>query len=128
MDYRERWELKDYLFSQVVERRILLVQIVLSLIVFGFLLDFWYLQGVHGDEYRVLAENNRLRRIPLPATRGEIFDRERHVIASSRPSLDLLLRRDADPSLERQLAGLAPILGEPVEALRRRVEDSRSRP
>jgi penicillin-binding protein 2 len=128
MDYRERWELKDYLFGQVVERRILLVHVVLSLLLFAFLLDFWYLQGVHGAEYRVLAENNRLRRIPLPATRGEIFDRERHVIASTRPSLDLLLRRDADPSLERQLAGLAPILGEPVAALRRRVEESRSRP
>ena len=128
MDYRERWELKDYLFGQVVERRILLVHVVLSLVVLAFVLDFWYLQGVHGDEYRVLAENNRLRRIPLPATRGEIFDRERRVIASSRPSLDLLLRRDTDPSLERQLARLAPILGESFDDLRRRLDEARSRP
>ena len=47
MDYRERWELKDYLFGQVVERRILLVHVVLSLLLLAFLLDFWYLQGVH---------------------------------------------------------------------------------
>jgi len=128
MDYRERWELKDYLFGQVIERRILLVQVALTVLVLAFVLDFWNLQGVHGDEYRVLAENNRLRRIPLPATRGEIFDRERRVIASTRPSLDLLLHRVAGPSLERQIESLAPILGESVETLRRKLDDLRATP
>jgi penicillin-binding protein 2 len=128
MDYRERWELKDYLFGQVIERRILLVHLVLTLVVLAFVLDFWNLQGVHGDEYRVLAENNRLRRIPLPPTRGEILDRDHRVIASTRPSLDLLLRPDDRPSVERQIEGLAALLGEPADDLRRKLTGMRAGP
>ena len=94
MDYRERWEHKDYLFGRILERRVLLFHIGLTVVLLGFLLDFWNLQGVHGDEYASLAENNRLRRIPLKPTRGEIYDRNEEVIASTRPSLDLVLRRE----------------------------------
>ena len=51
MDYRDRWELKDYLIGQTLERRIWLFQIGVILLLCGFLLNFWYLQGVHGEEY-----------------------------------------------------------------------------
>ena len=75
MDYRERWEHKDYLVGRILERRILLFHIGLTVVLLSFMLDFWNLQAVHGDEYASLAENNRLRRIPLKPTRGEIYDR-----------------------------------------------------
>ena len=70
MDYRDRWELKNYLIGRTLERRIQLFQLALVLLLLGFLLNFWYLQGVHGAEYADLAENNRLRRIPAMPTRG----------------------------------------------------------
>ena len=108
MDYRDRWELKDYLFGRILERRILLFQILLGLLFLGFLLNFWYLQGVQGEAYANLAENNRMRRIPLKPTRGVIFDRHGEVIASTRPSLDLMLRREGDPgrdAITKALAG-----------------------
>ena len=94
MDYRERWELKDYLIGRRLERRVLVFHAGLILLLLGFLLNFWYLQGVKGDEYAGLAENNRLRRIPVKPTRGEIVDRNQKLIASSRPSLGLMLRRE----------------------------------
>jgi len=128
MDYRERWELKDYLFSRTLNRRILLFHIGFTVVLLGFLLDFWYLQGVHGEEYAGLAENNRLRRIPLKPTRGEIFDRNDEIIASTRPSLDLVLRREGRRDLRPQLARLAPILGVPEEALYSGLESIRGRP
>ena len=82
MDYRERWELRDYLFGRILERRILLFHIMLLALLLIFILNFWYLQGLHGEEYASLAEYNRMRRIPLKPTRGVIFDRNEEVIAS----------------------------------------------
>jgi len=128
MDYRERWEHKDYLFGRVLERRILLFHVGLTVVLLSFMLDFWNLQGVHGDEYASLAENNRLRRIPLKPTRGEIYDRNEEVIASTRPSLDLVLRREGRLDLRPQLERLAPIIDVPIEDLFERLAAVRGRP
>lgn len=128
MDYRERWELKDYLFRRILDRRILLFHVGLILILLGFLLNFWYLQGVHGKEYSSLAENNRLRRLPMNPSRGVIYDRHGQVIASTRPSLDLLLRREGSPDLTIQLTRLSEIVGEPLPKLQERLQAMRHRP
>jgi penicillin-binding protein 2 len=128
MDYRERWELKDYLFRRILDRRIFLFHIGLILLLLGFLLNFWYLQGIHGKEYASLAENNRLRRLPMNPSRGVIFDRHGQVIASTRPSLDLLLRREGAPDLTIQLKRLAAVVDEPLLKLQERLNAMRHRP
>jgi penicillin-binding protein 2 len=130
MDYRERWELKDYLVGQILERRIRLFHAALFLLLLGFLLNFWQLQIVRGEEYDRLAQNNRLRRIPVKPTRGGIYDRQGELIASTRPSLTLFLRREGfDPvELEAQLARLAPILGLPEAVLLDKLSALGSRP
>ena len=128
MDYRERWELKDYLIGKLLERRIQLFHAGLFLLLLGFLLNFWYLQGVRGAEYHELAENNRLRQIPLHPTRGVIFDRHRQVLASTRPSLTLLLRRQGARDVEAQLRRLAGVLGTSYDELAERLIAMRGRP
>jgi penicillin-binding protein 2 len=128
MDYRERWELKDYLFRRILDRRILLFHIGLIIILLGFLLNFWYLQGVQGAEYASLAENNRLRRLPMDPSRGVIQDRFGHVMASTRPSLDLLLRREGSPDLTIQLKRLAAVVDRPLAELQEELNAMRSRP
>ncbi len=128
MDYRERWELKDYLVSRTLERRILLFHGALLLLLLGFLLNFWYLQGVNGDEYALLAENNRMRRIPVKPTRGVIYDKHGQVIASTRPSLGLMLRREGARDLAAQLAPLAAVLSTTEDQLNERLADMRQRP
>ena len=45
----------------------------------SYLLSCWHLQITRGHEYAVLAENNRLRRIPVPPTRGAILFEGRDV-------------------------------------------------
>jgi penicillin-binding protein 2 len=128
MDYRERWELKDYLIGQTLERRIRLFHVGLVLLLLAFFLDLWYLQGVHGDEYALLAENNRLRRIPAFPTRGTIVDRGAVPLAATRPSLDLVLVRDAAPQVDAELERLVPILDVTREELGERVARGRDRP
>ena len=57
------------------------------------------LQLVHGAEWRDLAENNRLRRLPLPGPRGWIYDRRGEVLAENVPSWELLLFPDEAENL-----------------------------
>jgi len=128
MDYRERWELKDFLIGQTLGRRILLVHVGLILLLLGFVLNFWYLQVVNGEEYAHLAENNRMRRIPLPPTRGAIFDRHADVIAATRPSLDLVMRRESPHDKDEQLRRLATILDTSYDELIKQLERMKSRP
>ena len=68
---------------------------VLILLAFGVLaLGFWNHQIAQSPRYRLLAERNRIRDIPLAAPRGRILDREHRVIADSRPSYNLVLTRE----------------------------------
>jgi len=128
MDYRDRWELKDYLIGRTLKRRIWLIQLGLILILFGYLLNFWYLQGVQGEEYANLAENNRLRRIPALATRGTIFDRSATALAATRPSLDLIVLREESEDLDAQLRRLVPILDVSYDILVERMTRGPNRP
>lgn len=49
----------------------------------------WNVQIINGAKYRNLARNFRVRRIYLPARRGNIFDRNGMVIADNRVSWDV---------------------------------------
>jgi penicillin-binding protein 2 len=128
MDYRDRWEHKEYLTERRLVRRVHLLHAVLVSLMLSFLLDAWYLQVVRGAEYARLAENNRLRRIPVMPSRGVILDREGEVLASTRPSLSLVLRREDPGDVDGQLRRLAPILGTSYEELRARFDQMRPRP
>ena len=128
MDYRERWELKEYLIEQRLERRVTLFHAGALLLLLGYLLAFWYLQGVRGEEYAHLAENNRLREIPLLPIRGVIVDRRGEIIASTRPSLRLLWRREDAGDPEEQLRRLETVLSVPFDKLVERLENAASRP
>lgn len=66
-----------------------------------------HLQVLHGRHWRELAENNRMRRVPLPAPRGRIFDRRGLVIADNLPTWDLLLFPDEARDVQRTALFLA---------------------
>jgi len=128
MDYRERWELKEYQSEQRLARRANLIHAVIILVLLGFLASFWYLQIGQGEAYALLAENNRLRRIPLPPTRGLVLDRKEQVLASTRPALNLVLVREGLTDAEGQLRRLERVLGFPYADLKARLDAMRVRP
>ena len=128
MDYRERWELKEYQSEQRLGRRAGLLHVAVVIVLAGFLGVFWYLQIVKGSEFALLAENNRLRRIALPPTRGVVFDRRHEVLASTRPALNLVLEREGLTDAEGQLRRLETVLGIPFDALYARLQAMRHRP
>jgi len=60
---------------------------LLIIFVFGVLtIQLVRLQLVHGDEYRLRAETNRLRQVPITPTRGLIYDRNGVPLVENRPS------------------------------------------
>jgi penicillin-binding protein 2 len=128
MDYRERWELKEYQSEQRLGRRAILLHVVIVCVITGFLGVFWYLQIVKGSDYALLAENNRLRRIALPPTRGVVLDRHDEVLASTRPALNLVLVREGLTDADLQLKRLEGVLNIPYDVLKARLAAMRTRP
>ena len=57
----------------------------------------WYLQVLSGDKYLHAAENNQVRVVRVQAPRGEILDREGHVLVNNRTALALQVRPDELP-------------------------------
>ncbi len=80
--------------SQNLRARLRFIQ-VLAIAMLGLLsIRLYVLQVVRGDRYAEIAENQRRRRLPIPAPRGMIFDREGRVIVDSRPTYNVILWRE----------------------------------
>lgn len=54
----------------------------------------YYLQVVKGSHYSERAENQRIRFIPIPASRGAIFDRNGKMLVDSRPTYNVVLSNE----------------------------------
>lgn len=87
-----------------------------------------FLQVDQADQFRLLAEENRINIRLLPPERGEIFDRNGRPIAVNEPSYRITMIReeagDADAVLNR-LAHLIGMNAEQVEAARRDLQEAR---
>jgi penicillin-binding protein 2 len=84
--------------------------------------SYWFVQIVHGDYYRTLAEDNRLRNLPIEAPRGLIHDRHGRRLVENVPSYNLTIdpARADDP--DESLRFAAGILGQPEVELRALLE------
>jgi penicillin-binding protein 2 len=89
---------------------------------------FWFVQLVQGDYYRELAENNRLRNLPVKAPRGLIFDRKGRLLVENVPSYNLMLDRSQTADLGRSLAFAAGVLGRAPAELQALLAGYRSTP
>jgi penicillin-binding protein 2 len=61
---------------------------------FILLVALWRVQVMHGEHYDNKQEAQSLRRIRIPAARGEIVDRNGIVLANNRPSYDIAIYLD----------------------------------
>jgi len=69
-------------------------RIMFVILILGFLLltaRIAYLQIVNYDYYVDRSERNRITRLPLPAPRGEIYDRDGQLLVTNRPGFSLSL-------------------------------------
>jgi len=75
------------------------------------LLGFWKLQVIDSDTYGQMAERNRVRSIPIIAPRGRMLDRDGRVLVDNYPSFSVLLLRDDQDEIEKNLPVIADGLG-----------------
>jgi penicillin-binding protein 2 len=78
----------------------------------------WRLQILGADQYRVLAEQNRIRKVPVLAPRGRIFDRYGRILVDNYPSVTCFLIREQQKSLDADLPLIAEGLHIPLEQIR----------
>ncbi|QNI32488.1 penicillin-binding protein 2 [Alloacidobacterium dinghuense] len=63
---------------------------ILLILIFG----LWRLQVVGAENYHALAEANRIRKVPILAPRGKLFDREGRLVVDNYPSVSCFLVRE----------------------------------
>jgi penicillin-binding protein 2 len=80
--------------SQNLRARLRFIQILVVLMLGVLTVRLYVLQVVRGERYAEIAENQRRRRLPIPAPRGVIFDREGRVLVNSRPIYNVILSRE----------------------------------
>ena len=108
------------------QRKRAAVALIGVLLVFGALhLRLGQIQLVQGSTWRRLAENNRLRRIPVISQRGRIYDRRGVVLTDNIPTWDLLLFPDEARDMDRTILFLARMGVADGATLRNRVEERR---
>jgi penicillin-binding protein 2 len=73
------------------DRRVKILFGLLGLIVLMLAGRLFFLQIVKGDYYSRISEENRIRPLILPASRGEVTDRNGKVVATNRPSYTVSL-------------------------------------
>jgi len=89
--------------SQNLRVRLRLIQasVLLLLSVLGVLL--YMLQVVSGARYAEIAENQRIRLLPILAPRGVIMDRNGTVLVDSRPIYSVILSREVTKKIDYSL-------------------------
>jgi len=75
--------------GQDIQRKIYLLSVAAAVIFLILLSRLWFLQFIEVDRLREMSENNRLRFIPVAASRGALLDRNGKVIVNNTPSFSL---------------------------------------
>ncbi|MBR9842936.1 MAG: penicillin-binding protein 2 [Rhodobacteraceae bacterium] len=88
-----------------------------------------HLQVEQADQYRLLAEENRINIRLLPPARGEIFDRNGVPLAVNQPSYRITIVREDAGDVEQVIDALSNLVTlDPVKLERARTEMARSAP
>jgi penicillin-binding protein 2 len=88
----------------------------------------WRLQVLNVQNYRILAEENRIRKEPILAARGKLFDRENRIVVDDYPSVSCFLVREPSRNIEADLPLIAKGLDLDLEQLRATLHRYRAQP
>jgi penicillin-binding protein 2 len=86
----------------------------------------WFLQVLAADQYRDLAQNNRVRLVHSEPERGRILDRNGDTLVENRRSLAVTVDRqvlDSPKRKHRVLTHLSEVLGIPMSDILERLND-----
>jgi penicillin-binding protein 2 len=88
----------------------------------------WRLQVLNVQSYRVLADENRIRKEPILAPRGKLFDRENRIVVDDYPSVSCFLVREQSRNIDADLPLIAKGLDLDIDQLRATLHHYRAEP
>jgi penicillin-binding protein 2 len=92
-------------------------QYLVALILAVLLAGLWRLQVLNAESFRSLAEANRVRKVPILAPRGKLFDREGRLLVDNYPSVSCFLLREQVKDLDADLPLISKGLHIPIEQI-----------
>jgi penicillin-binding protein 2 len=123
------------MFSSMINRYEKLSTVKLAVVQWGILLimmalaaGLWRLQVLGADTYRLAAEQNRIRKVPVLAARGKLFDRENRLVVDNYPSVSCFLVREQNRNVDADLPLIARGLSLDIEQLRATLRRYRAAP
>ena len=120
-DVASRGEKLSTMKSAVVQYGILLLLLALAA-------GLWRLQVLGATNFRELAEQNRIRKVPILAPRGKLFDRENRLIVDNYPSVTCFLIREQNKNIDADLPIIAQGLHLDLDQLRAQLRHFRVAP
>ena len=104
---------------------LILLQCLVGLLFFTFVIRFWYLQIHRGADFAQQAQANHLRQESVYASRGLIRDVKGTLLAENRPAFGLALIREDCKDISSTLAQVSEWAGIPLEQLANRFQQDR---
>jgi len=109
-------------------QRLTVIQYVVAILFSALAVAFWVFQIVSHEKFREMAENNHMRRLPLPAPRGVLFDRNGKILVENQSTFNIALLREQTKDIDRTLHILATATGGDEAAFRETVKRRRREP
>src|SRR5271154_2512213 len=103
-------------------------QYVIALVLAVLLAGLWRLQILGASNYRVLAEANRIRKVPVLAPRGKIFDRDGRILVDNYPSVTCYILREQVKDITADLPMIARGLDLTVDQIQSTLRNYQSAP
>jgi penicillin-binding protein 2 len=105
-----------------VKLRLIIFRVLVALTFTFLAFQTWRLQVGQGEEYRLLADQNRFRTVTLDAPRGVIYDRNGVQLVRNRPTFNVTIipafLPDDETARTRLFARLAELLAMPITTVR----------
>jgi penicillin-binding protein 2 len=108
--------------------RLSVLQYLVAVAFGGLAVGFWIFQIAQHDRFAEMAENNHVRKLPLPAPRGVLFDRDGKVLVENQNSFNIALVREQTRDLDQTLHTVAAATGASESQLRDTVSRRRREP
>ena len=99
-----------------------IVQYGIVAILLVLLSGLWRLQVLGARNYRNLAEQNRIRKVPILAPRGKLFDRDGRLLVDNYPSVSCFLVREQGRDIRTDFPLIARGLNMTLDQLERTLE------
>lgn len=104
-----------------IQQRYNTVALIILFIITLLISRLAYLQLFHGSVFSIMADNNRIRLLPITAPRGAFYDRNGALLVTSRPGFSISLVPIDGPIAPAVLERLGLILGMKPEAIKNKI-------